>query len=99
MIEKYFYLALTPTANALAFIYSRTFKIKYNSSSDLIAKQSKIETEFRSFNGNPKNYNSQWSVDYDEDYAANSSRKSEIDNLKNSGKVVKESNFPETIAA
>lgn len=99
MYEKFFYIALTPTASSLAFIYSKVFKITYNSSSDLFAKQTSIEKDFRSFNGNPKNYNSQWSGGYDESYQAISARKSEIDTLKNGGNVVKEANFPETVLA
>lgn len=94
MYTKYFYLALTPTGNALAFIYSRPIKISYDDSSGIISQQNEFEKQFRAFNGNPLNYNAQWSSAYNDLNTADLNRTSEITALTNGGKVVKTPNWP-----
>ena len=95
MNKKYFYLALTPTNREPAFIYSKSFSITYEDSSDLVSQQSDYEKQFRIFNGNPPNYNAQWSTGYADKITADTNRTFEINALQSSGKIVKTSDFPQ----
>ena len=94
MQKKFFYLALTPTASKLPFIYSNSFSIEYSDDNDLSKKQRDLVKQFRAFNGNPSNYNEAWSSAYSNLKDANTNRASEIKTLQNAGKIVQEPNWP-----
>jgi len=99
MYEKYFYLSLIPSDEALSFIYTKSIKITYSNESERAKKQGKIDEDFRNFNNNPKNYNSAWSTGHDELQSANTDRLHEITSLKNAGKTVKTPDWPKAFGA
>ena len=88
MSTGYFYLSLTPTATPLAYIYTHPFPITYSNNVDLAKQQAQFEEQFRVFNGNPEQYNAQWSKDYPAAKDADKDRNDEITALQNAGKIV-----------
>lgn len=94
MDTGYFFLALYPTAVDLPYFFSHSFSVTYNSNGNLARQQSDYEQQFRTFLGNPQNYNARWSNEYTDMNSADTEKDSIIQNIQANGNTVLTPDWP-----